>query len=80
MYKAEPNDTKNRPQELPYLVRDTTTTLIIRYCPDLADAESHAHRLNKIYYPEAAAETTNETETPPATTADSDPPTQFALF
>ena len=75
MYKAEPNQTKNRPQELPYLVRDTTTNLIIRYCPDQADAKSHGHRLNEVHYKEAAVEETALPADP-----SSNPATQFTLF
>ena len=75
MYKAGPNQTKNRPQELPYLARDTTTNLIIRFCPDQADTESQVLRLTKVHHKEAAAEVT-------ALPADlgNNPATQFTLF
>ena len=66
---------------MPYLVRDTTSTLIIRYCPDLADAESHANRLNKIYHPETGVEPTESTTpTVPAVNADRESEEQFTLF
>ena len=78
MYKAEPNDTKHRPQELPYLVRNSETNLITRYCRDLSDAESHANRLNKVYYPEALVETTALAEV--AVAAPQEGEEQFSLF
>jgi hypothetical protein len=56
MYKAEHSTTKNQPSERPFLVRDTETGKIIRYCTDDGEAESHASRLNKVFYPEIVTE------------------------
>ena len=52
MYKAEPNDTKH--SERPFLVRNRETDKIVRYCSDLEEAEGHARRINKAFYPNSA--------------------------
>lgn len=56
MYKAEPNTTKNQPSERPFLVLDTETGKIIRYCTDETEAKSQASRLNNVFYPETVTE------------------------
>jgi hypothetical protein len=56
MYKVEPNTTRNQPSERPFLVRDTESGKINRYCAVKDEAESQASRLNKVFYPETVAE------------------------
>lgn len=59
MYKAEPNNTKNQPNERPFLVRDSVTEKINRYCVDKSEAETQARRLNKVFYPDSLTDEEN---------------------
>ncbi len=61
MYKTEPNTTSNRPKDLPFLVRNTATGKVNRYCADESDADSQALRLNRIFFPETVSTMTEET-------------------
>ncbi len=54
MFKVEPNLTKNRPDELPYLIRNLENMLITRYCSDLVFAEKEVERLNGTRHVEAS--------------------------
>ncbi len=64
MYKAEPNTTKHRPVDLPFLVRETESTLITRFCATESEAEQHAQRINRRYFPEAVSKTPAKEEAP----------------
>jgi len=56
MYKVEPNTTKNQPSERPFLVLDTSTRKIDRYCTEKGEAESQASPLYQMFYPETVTE------------------------
>lgn len=80
LYRVEPNTTRNRATEFPFLVMNTAIGKINRYCSAPDDANFHATRLNAglrsnpVEDGEAAADAE-----PEAVSAEPGPQT-FALF